>query len=242
MATEFLCCRWYASYVAGRQISLSSLAGTAKVDRCSPSSIVFVVLVLCLLLALALLKCRQWCAETRLLMALNWIWFSGLSRSYVNPGMVSMQMVFLVNLYLNSFYLTRSTVKNFENQIDCSWTFTRQSRWILKQLCNADLKVIADKFNILSTLTEYLEALVGNSDFWFQFLGSPLEAEFRFRFWFLRFRSDFFFEIRCWKIEKSEFRFQNSVFRRKKMNVGFNIPHLTQDINRNRSAGRPHDA
>ena len=99
------------SYVAGRQISLSLLAGTAKVDRCSPSSIVVIVLVLCLLLALALLKCRQRCAETRLLMALNWIWFLVLSSSYVDPGMVSTQMVFLVNLYLNLFYLTRSTVK-----------------------------------------------------------------------------------------------------------------------------------
>jgi hypothetical protein len=38
----------------------------------------------------------------------------------------------------------------------------RQSRWILKQLCNADLKVNADKLNILHTLTEYLEALTSN--------------------------------------------------------------------------------
>ncbi len=34
--------------------------------------------------------------------------------------------------------------------------------------------------------------LVGNSNFQFQFLGPPSEAEFRFRFWFQRFRSDFF--------------------------------------------------
>jgi hypothetical protein len=99
------------SYVAGRKINLSLLAGTAKVDQCSPSSIVIIVLVLCLLLALALLKCRRWFAETGLLMALNWIWFLVLLSSYVDPGMVSMQMVFLVNLYLNLFYLTYSTVK-----------------------------------------------------------------------------------------------------------------------------------
>jgi hypothetical protein len=35
----------------------------------------------------------------------------------------------------------------------------RQSRWILKQLCDADLKVNADKFDIMRTLTEYLEVL-----------------------------------------------------------------------------------
>jgi hypothetical protein len=111
MATEFLCCRWYAPYVASRQICLSLLAGTVKVDQCFTSSIVIIVLVLCFLLALALLKCRQRCAETRLLMALNWIWFLVLSRSYMDPSMVSMQMVFLVNLYLNLFNLTHSTVK-----------------------------------------------------------------------------------------------------------------------------------
>ncbi len=33
----------------------------------------------------------------------------------------------------------------------------RQSRWILKQLRDTDLKVNADKFNILHILTEYLE-------------------------------------------------------------------------------------
>ncbi len=38
----------------------------------------------------------------------------------------------------------------------------RQSRWILKQLCNTDLKVNVDKFDILRTLTEYLEALISN--------------------------------------------------------------------------------
>jgi hypothetical protein len=36
MTTEFLCYRWYASYVAGRQNSLSLLADTAKGDRCPP--------------------------------------------------------------------------------------------------------------------------------------------------------------------------------------------------------------
>ncbi len=114
MATEFLHCRWYASHVAGRQISLLLLAGTAKVDWCSPSSIVVIVLVLCLLLALVLLKCHQLCAETGLLMALNWIWFSVLSSSYVDPIMGSTQMVFLIYLYLNSLYLTHSTVKKWE--------------------------------------------------------------------------------------------------------------------------------
>jgi hypothetical protein len=34
--------------------------------------------------------------------------------SYVDPGMVSTQMFFLVNLYLNSFYLTCSTVKKWD--------------------------------------------------------------------------------------------------------------------------------
>ncbi len=51
---------------------------------------------------------------------------------------------------------------NLEDQIDCSWTFTRQFRWIRKQLCNADLKVNVEKFDILRTLSEYLEALTSN--------------------------------------------------------------------------------
>jgi hypothetical protein len=38
----------------------------------------------------------------------------------------------------------------------------RQSRWILKQLRNADVKVNADKFDILRTLPEYLEVLTSN--------------------------------------------------------------------------------
>jgi hypothetical protein len=38
----------------------------------------------------------------------------------------------------------------------------RQSRWILKQLHDADLKVNADKFDILRTLHEYLEVLTSN--------------------------------------------------------------------------------
>jgi hypothetical protein len=41
-------------------------------------------------------------------------------------------------------------------------TAVRQSRWILKQLCDADLQVNADKFNILPTLTEYLDVLTSN--------------------------------------------------------------------------------
>ncbi len=38
----------------------------------------------------------------------------------------------------------------------------RQSRWILKQLRDADLKVNADKFDIVRTLPEYLEVLTSN--------------------------------------------------------------------------------
>ncbi len=38
----------------------------------------------------------------------------------------------------------------------------RQSRWILKQLCDADLIVNGDKFDILRTLPEYLEVLTSN--------------------------------------------------------------------------------
>jgi hypothetical protein len=38
----------------------------------------------------------------------------------------------------------------------------RQFRWILKQLCDADLKVNVDKFDILRTLPEYMEALSSN--------------------------------------------------------------------------------
>ena len=45
------------------------------------------------------------------------------------------------------------------DQIDCSSRIVRQPRWILKQLCNTDLEVNADKFNILCTSTEYLEVL-----------------------------------------------------------------------------------
>ena len=36
----------------------------------------------------------------------------------------------------------------------------RQARWILKQLCDADLEVNADKFEILHTSTECLEVLI----------------------------------------------------------------------------------
>ncbi len=58
--------------------------------------------------------------------------------------------------------------------------------------------------------------LVGNYDFWFQFLGPPLEVEFRFCFQFQRFWLDFF-EFRCWKNDKSNVRFQKLEFRK---NVG----------------------
>ncbi len=38
----------------------------------------------------------------------------------------------------------------------------RQSRWILKQFHDADLKVNADKFDILRTLPEYLEVFTSS--------------------------------------------------------------------------------
>jgi hypothetical protein len=38
----------------------------------------------------------------------------------------------------------------------------RQSRWILKQLRDADLEVNSDKFDIPHTLTEYLDVLTSN--------------------------------------------------------------------------------
>ena len=41
----------------------------------------------------------------------------------------------------------------------CSSSAVRQPRWILKQLCNADLEVNVDKFDILRTSTECLEYL-----------------------------------------------------------------------------------
>ncbi len=56
------------------------------------------------------------------------------------------------------------TVVTSEHE-DCNLVFTnavRQSRWILKQLCDAGLKVNADKFDILRTLPEYLEVLTSN--------------------------------------------------------------------------------
>ncbi len=40
----------------------------------------------------------------------------------------------------------------------------------------------------------FVRALVGNSNFWFQFLGPPLEANFQFRFRFRRFRSEYFLD------------------------------------------------
>ncbi len=57
--------------------------------------------------------------------------------------------------------------------------------------------------------------LVGNSNFWFRFLGPPSKAEFRFCYWFQRFQSELIFEFSCWKIEKSEFWFQNLEFQKK---------------------------
>ncbi len=45
---------------------------------------------------------------------------------------------------------------------DVALVATRQSRWIVKQLCDADLKVNAEKFDILRISTEYLVALTSN--------------------------------------------------------------------------------
>ncbi len=54
--------------------------------------------------------------------------------------------------------------------------------------------------------------LVGNSDI---FMGPPSEAEFQFHFRFQRFWLNFFYKFRCWKIDKSEFRFWNLEFKKK---------------------------
>ncbi len=55
---------------------------------------------------------------------------------------------------------------------------------------------------LLAEVLEPKTILVGNSDFWFQFLGPPLEVEYQFCFWFRRFRSDFFWILllKNWQI------------------------------------------
>ncbi len=45
------------------------------------------------------------------------------------------------------------------DQIDCSSSAVRQPRWILNQLCDADLQVNANKFDRLRTSIECLEVL-----------------------------------------------------------------------------------
>ncbi len=49
--------------------------------------------------------------------------------------------------------------------------------------------------------------LVGNFNFWFWFLGPPLEAEFWFCYWFQKFCSDFFWHSNVWTVRKLKFRF-----------------------------------
>ncbi len=53
--------------------------------------------------------------------------------------------------------------------------------------------------------------------FWFQFLisGTPIGAGISIPFSIPKVPVGFFFEFRCWKIEKSEFRVQNSEFQKK---------------------------
>ncbi len=43
----------------------------------------------------------------------HWIWFSVLSSSYVDSYMVSTRYYLLVNFFLNSCFLTRSTLKKY---------------------------------------------------------------------------------------------------------------------------------
>ncbi len=49
--------------------------------------------------------------------------------------------------------------------------------------------------------------LVGNSDFWFRFLGLPSQAEFRFCVRFRRFRLEIFQNSDVWRVRKSGFQF-----------------------------------
>jgi hypothetical protein len=59
-------------------------------------------------------------------------------------------------------------------------------------------------------------SLVGNSNFWFQYLGPPSEAEFRFHFWFRRFWLDFFLNS---AVEKSANWTSDSEVRNSKKNT-----------------------
>ncbi len=53
----------------------------------------------------------------------------------------------------------QSNCQELDDQIDCSNSAVRQPRCILKQLCDADLQVNADKFDVLRTSIECLEVL-----------------------------------------------------------------------------------
>ncbi len=68
-----------------------------------------------------------------------------------------------------------------------------------------------------------IECLVGNSNFWFQFLGPLSEAEFCFRFWFQRFWPDFFLNS---AVEKLTNRNTDSKIRNSKKKILRNSVHL----------------
>ncbi len=68
-----------------------------------------------------------------------------------------------------------------------------------------------------------IEGLVGNSDFCFQFLGTPSEAEFKFRFWFQRLWLDFFLNF---NVEKSRNQNSDSKIWNSKKNGRRNSIHL----------------
>ncbi len=65
-------------------------------------------------------------------------------------------------IYVNSYDLRIHIIRIMFSSIVHKGYFHGHGRWILKQLCNADLKVNVDKFDILRTLSEYLEVLTSN--------------------------------------------------------------------------------
>jgi hypothetical protein len=68
--------------------------------------------------------------------------------------------------------------------------------------------------------------LVGNSDFWFWFLGPPSEAEFWFRFWFQRFPLDFFLNS---AVENSTNQNSDSKNSPKKLTNERSTPHFVPE-------------
>ncbi len=75
--------------------------------------------------------------------------------------------------------------------------------------------------------------LVGNSSFWFWFLGHPSEAEFWFCFRFQIFGLEFFLEFHCWKVIKLEFWFQNLEFQfclRRELSTSHSVPENNRNI------------